>query len=111
MPEYMISGDTGNAAYASSLVAESRFVKYAQRQQKFFKHHFADVLWKVLKIAHDHGRLDGLGLSFEEIQRAVDLHIEEPIVAARDRNVETNRRKVLNDSGFLSLPCGNAHRL
>ena len=103
MPEYMISGDVGNAAYASALVAESPFVKYCQRQQKIYKFHFAEVLWKVLRIAYDSGRFDRLNVSWEDLQALLDINIDAPIVAARDLNVETNRRKILSDGGVLSL--------
>jgi len=103
MPSFMVSGDTSNASYATALVSESPFVKYCQRQQKVEKFHHADVLWKVLKIAHAFGRFNDFGVSWKQLQQLVSVAVETPIVAARNQNEETNRRKILKDSGVLSL--------
>lgn len=102
MPEYMISGDASNAAYASTLAAESPFVKYCQRQQNIYRHHYADIFWKALWIAYCAGRFDHLGASWEEIQALVNIHVDVPIVQSRDRNIETNRLRVLWSDGLLS---------
>ena len=100
MPSYMITGDA-DANYASTLVTESPFVKFCQRQQKWHKEHFVELIWKVLRIAHVAGRVGG-GHSFDELQRLLNIKVDCPIVHSRDRNIETNRRKVLCDEGVLS---------
>src|SRR6202008_1833776 len=55
MPEYLISSDASNANYASSLVAESPFVKAREADQQFYKRHFGSLLWKVGRLAWEAG--------------------------------------------------------
>lgn len=50
MPEY-IFGDASNANYASTMIAESPFVKMIQFFQVFFEFHFAALYKKVLQNA------------------------------------------------------------
>lgn len=50
MPEY-IFGDASNANYASTMVAESPFVKMVQFWQTFFEYHFGQIFRKVIEIA------------------------------------------------------------
>lgn len=50
MPEY-IFGDSSNANYASTMIAESPFVKMVQFFQTFFEYHFAQIFRKVIEIA------------------------------------------------------------
>ena len=102
MPEYMISGDASNAAYASTLAAESPFVKYCQRQQNIYRHHYSDILWKALHIAYAAGRFDSLDVDWEALQALVNIHVDVPIVQSRDRNIETNRLRVLWSDGIIS---------
>ncbi len=101
MPAYMISG-AGDANYASTLVTESPFVKYCQRQQVKEQADDTEVLWKVVAIAFGAGRFDKFVESIGELQALVNLKVEVPIVHSRDRNIETNRRKVLHDDGVIS---------
>lgn len=103
MPEYLISGDASNANYASTMVAESPFVRFSQRKQGDFSDHYGDLHWKVIRIAYVAGRFAAYGVeSFEQLQAYIDLKIETPIVQARERDRETNRRKVLHDDGVIS---------
>jgi hypothetical protein len=50
MPEY-IFGDASNANYASTMIAESPFVKQIQSHQVFFEYHFGQIFKKVLQNA------------------------------------------------------------
>jgi hypothetical protein len=102
MPEWMISGDSSSSAYASSLVAESPFVKNCQRIQRDFAGYFKSVMWKVLRIAHSAGLFDEFALSFPSLKRLLEIKIDAPIVQSRDRNIETNRHKIMRDSGIVS---------
>lgn len=100
MPEYLISGDASNANYASSMVAESPFVKRCETQQAWFGRQFARILWRVLRVACDRGRV---GVDYETLKRCIDLKITGPQVAVRNRVEETTRREVLSRAGVLSL--------
>lgn len=104
MPEYMISGDASNANYSSTLIAESPFVKFCKRTQRNHKANTLELLWKVLRIACEAGRFNRWGVyELEDLQNLVAIILQSPIVEARDRPAETNRRKILHDSGVLSL--------
>jgi capsid protein len=50
LPEYVF-GDASNQNYASSLIAESPFVKAIQFWQVFFEFHFGQIYRKVIEIA------------------------------------------------------------
>ena len=100
MPEYMISGDASNANYASSLVAESPFVKAVESLQSSFKTLCQRILWKVLRNAAN-GRLNRFG-PFSRLIPQIDLLIDAPAISTRDPNQETLRRQILHSAGILS---------
>jgi len=56
MPEY-IFGDASNANYASTMIAESPFVKMIQFFQVFFEYHFGQIFKKVIQNAVKAGLL------------------------------------------------------
>jgi hypothetical protein len=102
MPSYMVTGNLTESAYSSTLAAESPFTKYCERQQIKHGNEFADVLWAALRIAYAAGRFDQHRVSFEDLRRQVKIEVKQPIVPGRDRNIETNRHKILRDSGIIS---------
>ncbi len=101
MPSYMITGTT-DTNYAATLVTEAPWIKYCQRQQKWHREHYAELIWKMLRIAHAAGRFYQFSVPFEQLQRLLNVHVEVPIVHSRDRTEETNRRKILSDKGLIS---------
>jgi hypothetical protein len=107
MPEYMVSGDASNANYASTLVAESPFVKYCERMQQFFSWTFEEVLWLVLGIAIESGRLKFQG-TIDDLKKFITIAIEPPQVSSRNAKEETDRRAVLSNAGLLSDPTWSA---
>lgn len=102
MPEYMISGDASNANYASTLVAESPFVKSREADQRFYAEHFHDLLWKVVRLSVERGRFEKLGVGFDEIERLVNIQINPPAVATRDELKQAKRQEILLRQGILS---------
>jgi hypothetical protein len=106
MPEYMISGDASNANYSSTLVAESPAVKNFERVQASYARYFGDgrkgeprhcgVFWRVIRAAVDWKLLP------REVLTRVKAHVEPPMVAARDKQKDTERSKTLNEAGVLS---------
>jgi len=57
MPEY-IFGDASNANYASTMIAESPFVKMIQYFQMFFEYHFGKIFKAVIENAVENGMLE-----------------------------------------------------
>jgi hypothetical protein len=84
MPEYLISGDASNANYASALIAESPFVKAREADQRFYRRHFRNLIWKVLKLAWQAGRFTGLGVTWDALERQIEVKVDAPAVATRD---------------------------
>jgi hypothetical protein len=102
MPEYLISADASNANYASSLVAESPFVKAREADQQFFRRHFNSLIWKVLRLAWEAGRFARLGASWETVESLLEIKIDAPAVATRDplKLAQTQEKQI--DLGLLS---------
>ena len=108
MPEFLVSGDASNANYASTMVAESPWVKSCQAKQHLMKRKFANIMWRVIGNAIKAGRFNDLGFwsmdasAVEQLKKLVKLDIEAPQLEVRDKAAETNRRKALSDAGILS---------
>jgi hypothetical protein len=102
MPEYLISADASNANYASSLVAESPFVKAREADQQFFRRHFHSLLWKVVRLAWEAGRFARLGASWETLESLLEIKIDAPAVATRDplKLAQTQEKQI--DLGLMS---------
>ncbi|MSR58510.1 MAG: phage portal protein [Planctomycetaceae bacterium] len=84
MPEYLISGDASNANYASTLVAESPFVKAREADQQFYRRHWHELIWKVLFLAWRAGRFARLHVSWPKLHELIDIKVDAPSVATRD---------------------------
>lgn len=103
MPEYMISGDASNGNFASTVVAESPFVKGAEARQMTYKRAFRELCWKAIRLVACRTNLFG-GASYRELRAAFDIAVNGPDIAVRDRAIETGRRQTLASAGILSLP-------
>lgn len=108
MPEYMISGDASNANFASTLVAESPFVKAREADQRFYAGHFRMIMWKAIKMAFDHGRFARFNITFQALMALVDLNIQPPMVASRDKANHLAELDQLWNAGLLN---GNEYRI
>ena len=105
MPEYLITGDASNANYASTMVAESPWVKATRARQEQFGRVQSNLLYRVLNIALRHRRLDSFQVrSLDDLRAAVKIIATAPQVEVRDRLKETQRRQILKTEGVLSLP-------
>lgn len=105
MPEFMLTVDASNANFASTMVAESPWVKKGERDQCFFARHFGDgeygngrqgAMWRVLANAVEGGLLPRETLTELEIQA------EGPSLVVRDKAAETDRAEKLSNAGILS---------
>lgn len=106
-PEYMISGDASNAAFASTLVAESPFVKARQSDQDNFIRYTKALNWRALKIAFDAGRFAKWASTWEKFRAMIELQIEGPEVASRDKAALVAELNGAFDRGLID---GNEYR-
>jgi hypothetical protein len=103
MPEYMISGDASNANYASTMIAESPFVKAREADQRFFVSRFRRIFRKVLAIAAHAGRFEQFGINdVDRLLWFVELQIVPPTVATRDELATAQAAAVYKQLGVLS---------
>lgn len=96
VPQWMVSGDTGNTNFAASLTAESPLVKDVESEQQFYSKENISLFKKVLTIAETQGRLP------EGTVKKIAIYAECPSPAVRDAQKETDQNKVLSDAGLLS---------
>lgn len=96
VPQWMVSGDTGNTNFAASLTAESPLVKDTLVEQKFYANQNVKLFKKALAIAENQGRLP------EGTVKRLTIYAECPSPAVRDAQKETDQNKVLSDAGILS---------
>ena len=100
MPEYMVSGDASNANYASTLVAESPFVKAREADQAFYARAFQAMLFKVLRFEWERGSLPQV--PWPEIEAAVEISVEKPSVASRNAQELATVQSAQIAAGILS---------
>lgn len=101
-PEYMISNDASNGNYASTLVAESPFVKAREADQEWYAKRFKSLIWKAMKMAYQASFFDSLGIEWEALMKLVDIKCDPPEVATRDPLVIAQRQQVEIAMGTLS---------
>lgn len=108
MSEGMISGDDSNNTMASSIVAGSRFHRYAIAAQHNFAMRCQRIFWRVLRNAYDAGRFLRFGFgpraeSWQKFQRLIEISIEPPDVDEKRTLEQTQERMLLNQAGAMSL--------
>lgn len=96
MPEFMLTSDASNAAYASTMVAEGPAVRMFERLQWQQIEEDREVMNRVIAAAVRAGRLPREALTHVEIQ------IEAPSLAVRDALREAQVRRIEHQSGILS---------
>jgi len=107
MPEYMLTADASNANFASTMVAESPWVKHAERLQAYFERRMgagcwpghqsrAGAVWRAIRIAVDDGELPS------EALEQIEIEVKGPSLIVRDKDKETQRYATLNEKGVLS---------
>ncbi len=107
MPEYMVSGDASNANFASTLVAESPFVKSAEAKQMWYAEAFRNLFWKALRLTRPDRELARWDIAPAQLRRLVKLRLEKaPRVSVRNRAEETSIRGALHAAGILRAAPG-----
>ena len=97
-PEWLVSADASNNNYASSLTAESPFLRNCLRLQSFYKRPFLRVITAALKNAAMAGRLPG------NICDLIDLTATPPSLETRDKNAEASANQIYATMGVKSVP-------
>ncbi len=96
VPQWMTGGDTGNTNFAQALVAESPFSRNIETEQYGFGQAFSDADMKVLQLAESVGMIpEGTTAKLQVIEYA-------PSVVVRDTKKETERNKMLYESGIIT---------
>ena len=104
MPEYMISGDASNGNYASTMVAESPFVKKCEHEQEKTAAKHRKLLFKVLAMKCAAGRFRKFGIvSPDDLAMMLDIKIKSPRVAARDEDKQTESNEKKYNAGLISM--------
>ena len=103
-PEWIISGDASNNNYASSITAESPFVRSCHRWQSFYGAGFERIIWRAIRARCEAGRLraGGRAWSYEEIRRAVALELRPPTLETRNRQEEASVNTAYLGAGVKS---------
>jgi hypothetical protein len=105
-PEWLTSGDSSNNSYASSLTAESPFVRTGEhRQNVVYKPRFLTARWRVLRNwCRARGGIVANGQKYEwaDLQRFVDIQCEPPSMEVRNRLDEAQANAVRVEGGWKS---------
>ncbi len=101
LPEHLVTGSAANNNFASSLVAETPFVKYAETQQQYYARRDKRTLERVLWFAWTAGRFGDA--PWPLVRRSLDITITPPQVEVRDP--EKKSRQELPQSA-AAVVCG-----
>lgn len=97
MPEFLVAGDASNSNYASTLVAESPFVKYCEHSQQFYAQRFERLLWKALGLIQK-----TIAGNWRQICQTVEINAEYASPASRDKLQQAQCNQILVDAGIMS---------
>lgn len=98
LPEYMISGDASNGNFSSTLVAESPMTKAAEAKQMVYVRAYREVMWKAAALV-----ASKTGRDIRQIKRLVEINVDPPAIAVRDRLQDHTIRQEEHAAGILSL--------
>lgn len=96
-PPWLMSGDLNAMNYATSLTAESPFVKTILRRQRPYCEAFRRPVWFALEhYARTHGLRDRTGRvwSWDEVKHRLKLQVTAPSPETRDKLAEAQRASV-----------------
>jgi len=100
MPEYMISSDASNGNYASSLVAESPFVKSCESSQYGLCQSYQRLFSKMVRMGCELGFIE---YPWHVVTRNCVVNVQGPDVSTRDEEKAHAMRKSQHALGYLSL--------
>jgi capsid protein len=97
-PYWLISGDSTASSYASSLTAESPFIKLVESDQDVMSEYVDDVLTAVIEIATEQ---EVESLPFDTLEK-VDLQVTYTVPVVRQKLEETQRNEILRNARIKS---------
>ena len=95
-PEWLSSANIAGANYASSLTAESPFLRNCVRLQTFYKKHFTRIAREAIRTAAEMGNLP------INILDVVDVLVTPPAVEARDKIADSQANQTYMAMGIKS---------
>lgn len=95
-PEWLVSGDASNNNYASSLTAESPFLRNCQRLQSLMGRPFKQVMTTAIQTAIDAGRLPA------DTLKMIEISVTPPTVETRNRGEEASSNQTYVNLGVKS---------
>lgn len=105
-PAWLVSGDASAANYASSLTAESPFVKRCKAEQQGIGDAFKKLYMIALRTKAEAGLLrdpnGGQAYSWDDIQNNIDLDFTPSTVETRNKLEEANTRNIELQAGVTS---------
>ncbi|MBP3956460.1 phage portal protein [Gemmata sp. G18] len=90
-PYWLISGDSTASSYASSLTAESPFIKLVEGEQGVLAEYVDAVLTAVIEIAAEQER-DNIPM---DVLDQIDLHVNYTVPVVRQKLEEAQRNEIL----------------
>jgi hypothetical protein len=115
-PEWLVSGLHDTSSFASSLTAESPFLRLVVRDQRAFKSAFLRIMWTVLQNRVKAGltvlvrggdwaatgRYSERVFTWLEVERLLDIQVEAPSPETRDKAAEAQSNLVYLNSRVKS---------
>ena len=95
-PEWLSSANTAGANYASSLTAESPFLRNCIRMQTFYKRYFTRIAREAVRTAAEYGELP------INILDVIDIIVTPPAVEARDKIADSQANQTYVTMGIKS---------
>jgi hypothetical protein len=96
MPEYMVTADASNSAYASTLVAEGPAVKNFEKQQAQMMAWDLELFDMVFDVAVEEGRMS------DEDRQLIKINVTPPRTQVRDRKADVEADEILRAAGVMS---------
>ncbi len=103
-PEWLISGDASNNNYASSITAESPFVKSCKGEQAVYHYGFHRTATEAVKVRCDSRMMRCMGRAWDwdEVKRLVEIKTEPPTIEVRNKLQEAQRNQMAIQAGAFS---------
>lgn len=97
-PYWLISGDSSASSYASSLTAESPFIKLVEGEQDVLAEYVDSILTAVIEIAAEQER-DNIP---DDVMEQIDLHVNYTVPVVRQKLEEAQRNEILRNAKIKS---------
>ena len=97
-PEYIFRADASNSNMASTMIAESPFVRMIEKYQDIFQDVFKEIFWKVINFGRESKQIE---LSDEEMEK-LDCQVDFATLIHRDLKAETEAYTIHDNQGYAS---------